>query len=772
MSLPRAPFLKTRNPIRSNAKKLFVHEGQRRVLNDKRRFRVVVAGRRWGKTRMAITAMILAARHPKRVIWYVAPTYRMARDIMWRELKDAIPRELIFKVNETLMTVQLVNGTLIACKGADKPDCYDEQTEVLTDDGWKRFSDLSKKERVLTLNPETKKAEWHKPTRYIEQNYDGPMYRVASKRLDLLVTPNHKFFVENRKGTRKFREIENISTHQDRIPARCGWDGIDIPDLTEDMCAIIGLYLAEGCAYGVNGGNRKDRGWPVFFSQTKGIKGGLKGNVRDQFKQILDRAGFNYRETPIGLNVQNKALYELLFPLGTKYTKRIPRAWLDLPSHKLKVILHWMLMGDGNIREKGLQYYTVSRGLADDVQELAIKAGYSASIVQKPQAENYPEIRGRQIKSNAPLWEVRICRNEFNYFRDSKENYVSQEWYTGKVRCVEVQNHVIMVRRNDKICWSGNSLRGVALDLVVIDEAQDCHPDVWYLALRPTLSSTGGDAIIIGTPRQYNWFYDVYMLGQRGDVYQEKGSTLFRVNPWKSWQFPTISSPFIPPEEVEAAKHDMDEKSFRQEYQASFESMSGRVYHAFERSIHIGGQYVFNPNLPIWVGQDFNIDPMTSVIMQPQANGEIWIVDEIVLFGSNTQETADKLGEKYFRYINRVTVYPDPAGQQRSHSRGESDLDILRDAGFRRLKYRRRAPFVADRINAVNRMFRSADGTIRMRINASCKNAITAFEQTIYKPGTRDVDKTLGIEHAADATGYCVDIEFPVRKYEPIGFSR
>ena len=418
-------------------KKLFVHMGQATVLNDRRRFRVIVAGRRWGKTACSRTAIILRARIPKQIIWYVAPTYRMARDIMWRELKESIPPALVEKVNETMMTMLLVNGSMIALKGADKPD----------------------------------------------------------------------------------------------------------------------------------------------------------------------------------------------------------------------------------------------------------------------------------------------------------------------------------------------TLRGVAIDLVVIDEAQDVRPETWYLVLRPTLSSTGGDAIIIGTPKSFNWFYDVYMLGQRGDNYYDLNNKVWRVNPWKSWQYPTRTSPFIPPEEIESAMHDMDEKSFKQEYEASFETMSGRVYHAFDRRLHVGN-FLFNPKLPLWIGQDFNIDPMTSIIMQPQPSGEVWIVDEVVLFGSNTQETADKLGEKFFRNLRQVTLYPDPAGQQRSHSRGESDLDILRDSGFNRLKYRRKAPYVSDRINAVNRMFKAADGSVRMRIHSSCKHAITAFEQVIYKPGTRDVDKTMNIEHAADAVGYCIDLEHPVRKYEPVGVSR
>lgn len=315
-----------------------------------------------------------------------------------------------------------------------------------------------------------------------------------------------------------------------------------------------------------------------------------------------------------------------------------------------------------------------------------------------------------------------------------------------------------------------DTLRGVGIDLLIIDEAQDIKPDTWYKVLRPTLASTRGSAIIIGTPKSFNWLYDVYMLGQRGDTFiDHKGRK--RINPWKSWQFPTITSPFIPKDEIEAARADMDEKSFRQEFEASFETMSGRVYYAFDRREHIGS-YPFNPRLPIWVGQDFNIDPMSSVIMQPQPNGEVWIVDEVVLRGSNTQETADELARRYFKWLKQITIYPDPAGAQRStKGRGESDIDILKDAGFRWIKAKRKHPKIADRVNAVNRMFKAADGSVKMRINSTCKNTIAGFEQTIYKPGTREVDKSQGLEHPTDAAGYCIDIEFPWRAKDAFGIS-
>lgn len=305
-----------------------------------------------------------------------------------------------------------------------------------------------------------------------------------------------------------------------------------------------------------------------------------------------------------------------------------------------------------------------------------------------------------------------------------------------------------------------DSLRGVGVDFLVLDEFQDMSEETWTKVLRPTLADRRGTAIFIGTPKAYNYLFDLYQRGQSEDF-----------KDWESWQFPTITSPFIPLSEIAAARHDMGIKEFSQEFEASFESMTGRVYYPFDRDLHVG-QYAFNPKLPIWVGMDFNIDPMSTVILQPQANGEVWAVDEVVLFGSNTEEICAELDRKYWRHQANVVIYPDPAGGQRQHARGETDLDILREKGFKRLKFRRKHPMVADRVNAVNRMLLTADGTVRLKIDAGCKHFIAAMEQTIYIKGSRDVDKRGGTEHSADAGGYCIELEFPMRRVQTGGLSR
>lgn len=307
-----------------------------------------------------------------------------------------------------------------------------------------------------------------------------------------------------------------------------------------------------------------------------------------------------------------------------------------------------------------------------------------------------------------------------------------------------------------------DSLRGVGIHFLVLDEFQDMSEETWTQVLRPTLADTGGHALFIGTPKSYNALYTVYKHGQN----QAK----VKAGEWQSWQFPTITSPFIPISEIEAAKADMDPKSFAQEFLADFNTMSGRVYYAFDRATHVG-KYPFNPSLPIWIGMDFNIDPMSTVVFQPQPNGELWAVGEIVKYNSNTEEMCEAIDERYWRHLKQIIMYPDPAGGQRQHARGETDLDIMREKGFKRIKCRRKHPAVADRINAVNRMLKAANGTVRFKIDDSCKDLIGSLEQTIYKAGTREVDKKISVEHSADAAGYCIELEYPVRKVEIGGIS-
>ena len=111
-----------------------------------------------------------------------------------------------------------------------------------------------------------------------------------------------------------------------------------------------------------------------------------------------------------------------------------------------------------------------------------------------------------------------------------------------------------------------DSLRGEGLDFVVMDECAFMQKEAWTEAIRPALSDRQGKVLFISTPKGRNWLWEIYQRGVSGE------------DGWQSWTFPTSSNPFIAKEEIDAAKRDLPEMIFRQEYLAEFIDDAGGVF--------------------------------------------------------------------------------------------------------------------------------------------------------------------------------------------------
>ena len=295
-----------------------------------------------------------------------------------------------------------------------------------------------------------------------------------------------------------------------------------------------------------------------------------------------------------------------------------------------------------------------------------------------------------------------------------------------------------------------DSLRGVGLDFIVLDEFADIDPDAWYETLRPTLADKQGRALFIGTPKGIgNWSYELFQNALDG-------------TDWQSFQYTTIDGGNVKPEEIESAKRDLDERTFRQEFLATFETYSGRIYYAFERSKNVvDGQLEPRDLDAIYVGGDFNIDPMSAVIAIRKGD-DLCVIDEIRIYSSNTNELCDEIKSRYPK--SKVWFYPDPAGAARKTSAGGvTDHSILSNAGFIVKAPRSHTP-VRDRINAVNSRLCGSDGIRRLFIQPKCKYTIEGLERHVYKEGTSQPDKDSGYDHMMDALGYMIDFLFPVRR--------
>ena len=294
-----------------------------------------------------------------------------------------------------------------------------------------------------------------------------------------------------------------------------------------------------------------------------------------------------------------------------------------------------------------------------------------------------------------------------------------------------------------------DSLRGVGLDFIVLDEFADIDPEAWFETLRPTLSDKQGRALFIGTPKGIgNWGYNIYQNSQEDP------------EAWQSFSYTTLDGGNVTEQEIESARRDLDERTFRQEYMASFETFSGRIYYAFDRAQNVVKYEGATPDA-VYVGMDFNIDPMSAVVAA-RIGDTLHIIDEVRIFGSNTQEMIDELKQRFPK--TKIWVYPDPAGNQRKTSAGgATDIMLLSNAGFVVKAPRSHTP-VRDRINAVNSRLCSSSGIRHLIIDPKCKYTIEGLERQVYKEGTSQPDKDGGYDHMNDALGYMTDYLFPVRR--------
>jgi len=300
------------------------------------------------------------------------------------------------------------------------------------------------------------------------------------------------------------------------------------------------------------------------------------------------------------------------------------------------------------------------------------------------------------------------------------------------------------------------ALRGRSLAGVVLDEAAFMSSDVWFEVIRPALADKQGWALFISTPDgTASWFYDLWCYCENDDP------------DWSRWQFTTIEGDNVPPEEIEAARAQLDARTFRQEFEASFENLSGLVAISFADD-NIDKIVQDLPVLPLLIGLDFNVEFMAGVCAVKKGD-ELWVFDEIILTGGATTWDFCEVVQQKFGVERRIITCPDPTGGARKTAGvGQTDHSILRKSGF--TVSSPRAPWkIRDKINAVNMGLLDAAGNRRIRINPKCKELIKSLRTLTYAPNTGLPNKNLGVDHAFDALGYmCLQV-FNLAKPESMG---
>lgn len=293
---------------------------------------------------------------------------------------------------------------------------------------------------------------------------------------------------------------------------------------------------------------------------------------------------------------------------------------------------------------------------------------------------------------------------------------------------------------------ASDSLRGAELDRCVLDEYAYQKAGVFEEVIYPMLTTTQGNALLIGTPDGFssNNFYDYFIKGQGNDPL------------WKSWQFKTIDGGFVDEKELELAKGNLDERAYRQEFMASFETAANRAAWAFSRDEHIKTADELSSYLVI--GIDFNVDYMSAVLACIYGDGTVHYLDEIRQNNSSTEMLCKEMKEKWPK---AKECYPDPAGSARSTTSHRSDHQILKDNGY--IVYARKAhPSHRDRLNALNRKLKDANGRIKMTVDPRCKYLIKDLEQ-VQRDRKGGIDKgNIELTHSLDAATYLIEYKWPI----------
>jgi hypothetical protein len=216
--------------------------------------------------------------------------------------------------------------------------------------------------------------------------------------------------------------------------------------------------------------------------------------------------------------------------------------------------------------------------------------------------------------------------------------------------------------------------------------------------------------------------------------------------------------------EIDTVREELDERTFRQEYEGSFESYEGLAYKEFGRH-NIDNNIIEMPESVVSVGMDFNVDPMTAVLGHVRNDtfhqfGEVW------LNNSNTFEMRDELINR-FKNPKRLIIYPDCTGDSERSNATKTDIQILKDAGFT-VRAKSTNPFQRDRINTVNSFIKDRGAVTKYKINArDCPKTVNDLnKRQCLSDGRLDKDqeKEQQIGHISDGLGYLIYYLFPIVK--------
>lgn len=355
-----------------------------------------------------------------------------------------------------------------------------------------------------------------------------------------------------------------------------------------------------------------------------------------------------------------------------------------------------------------------------------------------------------------------ICANTYKQLRTSTLSALFRE--LDSINCPFKHNEnkgILEIFGSQIICRSLENfqdIRGIEIGWVWGDEIAYAKREAFEVLIgRLRDNRCKMEGRFTSTPKGFNWMYDYWSGDKKTDEFKLITAS-------------SRNNIFLPKGYIETLAQSYDSKLIEQEVEGKFTNItSGKIYYAFEdKNI---GECNYNYGQPVWIGMDFNVNPMTAVIGhvygEKQEEQRIEIFDEVHIMSSNTHEVGQFIKEKYRN--SPVNIIPDATGKAiKTSSGGLSDHDILRGYFGNNSVKQFRNPFRVDRYNCLNNCFDKG----KIKISPKCKHLINDLRKVSYKEGTTfpdTNDKLAG--HLSDGLGYYAYYLFGVeRKPVRVGY--
>ena len=321
---------------------------------------------------------------------------------------------------------------------------------------------------------------------------------------------------------------------------------------------------------------------------------------------------------------------------------------------------------------------------------------------------------------------------------------------------VELKNqHNTTSRIELKGADNEDSLRGSGLSGIIIDEVASIssYKTLWEEVLRPALTDKKGWGMFIGTPKGFNHFYELWEKGNRADT------------DYKSWRFTSFDNPFIDKNEIEAAKRELTEDAFAQEYLADFRKHTGLIYKEFDRRVHVIAPFELPGHWQFHCGMDFGaVNPTVCLWFAVAPNDDIYLYDEYYQSGQTSKFHAGvvKAKTKY----NVIMTWGDPSAEQEQLDYATEGLIITPANRF----YNDGQDWVNSGIDKVRQVLKIDSQTQRPRlfIFNNCEKTIKEFEtyRWIDRKDSLNSKETAVKEndHCMDALRYFIGSHLLVNK--------